>query len=1130
MSENKQTLFRFRTMRAPKEFDPSSMHLIHPYAAVEDGVFFTAVAERDPEVSIAEAMNEAAESFVPLGADAPGAYTQYYNFGDFIITNRNTVTYAELEAAFTAVTVPLLTDEEATELWDNLFYQTITLGLPSHRESLIKILIGNGIAMVFSALPETDEMARFISKSRLVLPTALFNIEEEYTSATNGITASYNNELLTKHMSIAESQLKAQLGTSALSDLAQYKAKFYKTNLPEETSANTTFLKSVETAIKAATPEIERDPFTGELKKVINPTIPTPTYVPNDEVDLDEMETEVSPETLFLINELGLDTSKTFAQLEKSLNEYILEHQNDAFSKSDFAVEKLFVNGTLMRKCDARLTANPDHGFMMKAIPVDDKYKIVFVMNVGASCSKLETASLSLDPSIGLGQPVHTLKDGILTVDFTPDGAIEIEPGTEFQIALMFSNGVRFLNPNPYTLYTTHAITNFLTLMANGTTEAAPFIPSGFGINRLGIGEYRRVEQTLCCYVPGEVSHIENVMAREYKERSTRRLRRSEETTTQTSSQEREHMTDTSSTSRFDMQQEISEVISKSQENSRDISFNASVNGSFSLFGNAAGFDVGSDFSTNSSSSTSQENSNSQSVSMAKEIIEKVQDRVLSKISEERVRKIVDEFEEQNRHGFDNRKGTEHISGVYRWVDKVYKNQVFNYGKRLQYEFMIPEPASFHLATKVAMSEGDMAVTLLEPRDPRKTGFGVFGPLAHAGLVTESNYQQWAATFGAAVTPPPAEIKTVSKTLIKPQDGSDWSVTKVVNEDIAIPEGYGIRRIWCSAQGNGAVSNYDSFQVSVGGINAYLWADNHPRFLLGDHNTYPNLERYVTSVPATVQFTHIEGGMVSAELELVRKPETLAEWQLDTFNAIIEAYEDRLAQYESKIAEIEARTLEISADNPKYLRRIENTVLKKNCIAYLIGHLNMGKGFIQGTATTTTHVKINATMDKYAATVKFFEQAFEWELMDYMFYPFYWADRTRWQQLYNLDNDDALFRSFLQAGMARTVLTVRPGFEEAVMFYMNTGLIWNGGDMPVLNDPLYLSIKNELATPEYFIDETWETRVPSTLTVIQAKSIALNAEGLPCYCDEEAEEETIVNQPTALLDLDVFIEGDTEEP
>ena len=44
------------------------------------------------------------------------------------------------------------------------------------------------------------------------------------------------------------------------------------------------------------------------------------------------------------------------------------------------------------------------------------------------------------------------------------------------------------------------------------------------GVVNLGIADFRRVEPEVCCYVPGEVSHIENVMAREYKERSARTL------------------------------------------------------------------------------------------------------------------------------------------------------------------------------------------------------------------------------------------------------------------------------------------------------------------------------------------------------------------------------------------------------------------------------------------------------------------------------------------------------------------------------------------------------------------------------------------------------------------------------
>ena len=153
-------------------------------------------------------------------------------------------------------------------------------------------------------------------------------------------------------------------------------------------------------------------------------------------------------------------------------------------------------------------------------------------------------------------------------------------------------------------------------------------------------------------------------------------------------------------------------------------------------------------------------------------------------------------------------------------------------------------------------------------------------------------------------------------------------------------------------------------------------------------------------------------------------------------------------------------------------------------------------------------------MDQYAALVKFIEQAFEWDIMSYTFYPFYWGDKTAWQNTYQAEVDDPLFRSFLQSGMARVIVTARPGFEEAVMHYMATGQVWNGGQVPVIGDDLYLSIVEELKNPTYYVEETWETRVPTTLTVIQNGSIGLAAEGLPCCHDDES---TGISQTNTVL-------------
>jgi hypothetical protein len=164
------------------------------------------------------------------------------------------------------------------------------------------------------------------------------------------------------------------------------------------------------------------------------------------------------------------------------------------------------------------------------------------------------------------------------------------------------------------------------------------------------------------------------------------------------------------------------------------------------------------------------------------------------------------------------------------------------------------------------------------------------------------------------------------------------------------------------------------------------------------------------------------------------------------------------------------------------------------------------------------------------------------DLMSYYFYPFYWAKKSNWQDLYNVtETDDAVFRSFLQSGMARVILTVRPGFEEAVNWYMATGQIWNGGQVPTFNDPLFISIIEELRELTGKVEETWESRVPTSLTVIQAGSMGLNVvDALPCdiTCNDNllfSSDGTPIldadgNQIKSFVKTDALIGGNQTEP
>jgi hypothetical protein len=158
-------------------------------------------------------------------------------------------------------------------------------------------------------------------------------------------------------------------------------------------------------------------------------------------------------------------------------------------------------------------------------------------------------------------------------------------------------------------------------------------------------------------------------------------------------------------------------------------------------------------------------------------------------------------------------------------------------------------------------------------------------------------------------------------------------------------------------------------------------------------------------------------------------------------------------------------------------------------------------------------------LDIYSSYVKFFEQAFDWDLLSKKFYPYYWASRCDWKNLFQAqDSTDYFFQQFLQSGMGRVVVPVKEGFEDAVTFYMETGKVWLGTGLVIdTDDDLYVSIVDEMTTLEGKIEgEEWETIIPSSLTVVQTKSVKLEEGGLPC-CEIDEDELGTLNPDTNIL-------------
>jgi hypothetical protein len=1126
-TQPKTTLFTINTTRSPEllsEFANQNYYIKHPNNSA--GVFYAAVNNRPIGISVREAMITASAVFNSLNyTELIDINEDLYNFTRNFLVNKEDLKYDELNNAM--LSIESLSENDKILLWDNLFYQTITLEDNYIRERVILILIANHIKENFTNIDQNNEAAVEWAKSRVVVPKDLFAVDTVYHTATTKEVDYPNPDLVVKNIKAAESLLRIELAKNSLTELELLERNYLNIQKLNEKNFAITYNENLKNEIALA-PKIDvLDQFSGfTFSQFSTPFIvPSYTWNPDDQIDITNIESNTTEYTFFLLNQNDLLIGNTFNDVKKDVSKFINFHLENAFNETKFINESIDINGTAIPTCSLDNRYNQKYSFCIKTVKkAENKYAILLSVDTKIDCIKLVSASITCGGVFAKFD--YVVVNGVVTIDFTPNAHADIL-NSELMIPcdgqLIFNNGLKLSWDMPISISDVNIGTMQDASNSNGNVNL--FIPSGYGLTRIGIAEYKRVEQYLCCYIPGEVSHIENVMAREYKERSTRRLRRSENTIVTGSDYQSENQTDTSTTSRYDIQREITSVIQESSDQTKNQSFHAGLSANISSYGNVdLSYDSGSNYAVNSSKTQS----NKDAINISKDIVQKALQKVILNVKEERTQKIIEEFEEQNKHGFDNRLGNSHISGVFRWIDAKYNNQLQNYGKRLQYEFMIPEPSAFHLIAKASGISSGNESPIIQPLDPRKDQFGNLNPLKASNSIDENNYYLWAALYNAEVSPPPARIQVLGKSYKMPDDGQPWYTgTKAISENIVLPEGYGLNKAYVSAIGERGAS-WGRYYIAVGDNTREYWSGNIPKQIFLEDNENLELDKYIESIPVGVQFVGITAGLVTVTIELLRKSELFAKWQLETYNSIIVSYELRLQEYKDRLAELEAKKAGLIKDNPAYFRDIEKIVLKKNCLSYLIGHSKMGKSMVSGSEVQDYIVKINEELDQYSTSVKFFEQAFEWEIMSYVFYPFYWAGTEKWTKLYNLNSDDSLFKSFLQSGMARVIVTVRPGFEEAVMHYVQTGLIWDGGEVPVVGDELYLSIIEELKVPEYTVDDIWETKIPTTLSIIQSNSISLDASGLPCWCDTlNPPNEGFIEDNSSLSNLNVFIDGYT---
>ena len=1123
--KNRNTLLRFQSIRnpeLPKKEGRNNRFVFHPQnekPLIEtDGGFFTAVKNKPATQSKKEALTSFCNTFVGYTTekDLKNIDETFFDAANWLAINKSKVSDAELYNKISSVAN--ISSETALEIWDNLFYQTTTNKTFYVKENCIQMLVLHNLLVQIEDLDKTEAvpLMKSLANARVVLPISLFE-EEEIVANTTATkignsqkeTVVFANKELLDAQETAISKVKIEDYETVIDEVQKVSKKFQKQKQAEFLKQEKSYQEKIKPIIKEY--QTQYNSLKREMCKLPRPE----NYDPNDFCNQPDIEYPELPEFIFefqnevqsnflqenlsentftfLSENVNLKEVETFDEIISILNKKKeVEHQN-IFAKTQFSQKVMSIGGfSFPLNSTAKTTTFPFRICPNFLLNNSVNFNMVIQMPDNSYDATGMIYHMHYTDGTNTNGYFQQSKSGntiTLTKIYGISGLSNVgQTVVSFNGQITFTkagqNIVFDFNIQPFDLK--QCFNGFLT---NGKpddnsnpTSTDNFIPKGFGFRQLGIADYKKIVSHVCCYDAGEVAHIENVMAKEIREKITTKTHKSEVTNFSSSEVETEKMSDTTSTERFEMQTEIAKLMQEDKQ------MEAHANYSGAVWGGV--LDVGASYASN----TSKEESNRQAVTQGKELTQRAMERIVTRIKNEKTVKITDEFTEVNKHGFDNTQGDHHVSGVFRFINATYKNQIYNYGKRLSYEFMIPQPAKLHTLGMAVSSADSNAVILEKPIDPR-----IIYPSFTA--INNGNYQGLAALYGADVKICPDQNMIVGKIL-------SFNVTQEQTaqsgkDAISIPDGYETIEAKITLSGSAPGGNWSWGRGGVVTVGDYK--KGFGTNLNNDTAIYQSVGNYIKEIPISYWTTNFYTLTASVSVSCQLTNEGLINWQKETYNKIIEGYNTQLENYNNNLASAKASGIQITESNPLFYRQIEQLILKKDCISYLIDDSNplsnrrFGQKMYNDNATFMNHqVTLNQKMDNYTSFAKFMEQAFDWNLMSYNFYPYYWANREDWDDLYQSQINDPLFRSFMQSGMARVVVTVKPGFEDAVMHYMSFGQIWNGGQMPVIGNPLYLSIVDELKEQEYVVEETWETVVPTSLIALQESGVAVHASGLPC--------------------------------
>jgi hypothetical protein len=121
---------------------------------------------------------------------------------------------------------------------------------------------------------------------------------------------------------------------------------------------------------------------------------------------------------------------------------------------------------------------------------------------------------------------------------------------------------------------------------------------------------------------------------------------------------------------------------------------------------------------------------------------------------------------------------------------------------------------------------------------------------------------------------------------------------------------------------------------------------------------------------------------------------------------------------------------------------LERTELKRLALSMITRQHFSGFGAYLNTVPVP-HIDFDKAFEQ-GKFIKFCEDAFEWENLLWELESYFWSNKNRWAKKLLATDVDPLHAAFHAAGSAKVQVPLRPDYEAAFFYYLNTGLLWEG--------------------------------------------------------------------------------------